>query len=42
MADERHGGFGSGSEWIWWIIIIFVIIIIFCPGIFGGSGGFCN
>lgn len=38
MADERGcGGFGfGGCEWLIWIIIIFVIIWLVCPGFFGG------
>jgi len=40
MADERGFGVGYGYDWIWWLIIIAIIIFIFCPGIFGGIGGY--
>jgi hypothetical protein len=41
MTDERGGLFGGCNDIIW-IIIIIVIICCFCPGIFGGIGGYCK
>jgi hypothetical protein len=46
MAMEENrglgfgGGFGFGNDIIWWIIIILIIVCLFCPGIFGGFGGY--
>lgn len=34
------GGVFGGNDSFWWIIIIVVLVLCFCPGIFGGGGGF--
>ncbi|HOV25239.1 MAG TPA: hypothetical protein PK566_02605 [Pseudobacteroides sp.] len=43
MENERGCGgfFGFGSDFFW-IIIILILVICFCPGIFGGFGGYNN
>ncbi len=42
MAEDRGFGFGCGfgNDWIWWIIIIIILVCLFCPGFFGGCGGY--
>ncbi len=43
MGEDRPvvaaASFGLFNNWWIWILIIIAIILIFCPGIFGGFAG---